>query len=365
MVDVGVLTRGKKHVRLAMLWRKHPEKENYVICDLCYRRCVIAPGRYGACGVRKNIEGKLYTLVYGLLTATGLDPIEKKPLMHFEPGSQVYSISTVGCNFYCQFCQNWEISQSRLERGLYGTYYDPDETVRNAIEMGADGISYTYNEPTVFFEYMLDTMKIAKKHGLFNTIVTNGYMTPEAVAELKGLLDAATVDFKGGGNRDFYRKFMGVYDPDYIFEFLLELKKIGVWIEITNLVVPKYGDKKEDIERLAEWISSNLGPETPFHLLRFHPHYKMTFLPPTPVETLEELAEIAKSKGLKHVFIGNVWGHPLEHTYCPNCGYLVIERYGFYISAWRLDKDNKCPRCGYKLNIRGRFRGTTTRRFFF
>lgn len=349
----------KPYVREAVLWEpvEYQGKKGYVRCDLCARRCIIAPGKYGVCGVRKNIGGKLYTLVYGLLTAMNIDPIEKKPLFHFEPGSSVLSISTVGCNFFCQFCQNWEISQSRLERGLYGRYVPPEKVVEAALEYGADGIAYTYNEPTIFFEYMYDVAKLAKQKGLYNVMVTNGYMTPEAIRMLGNYMDGVTVDFKGGGNPEFYKKFMGVPDPSPIYDALLEMKKQGWFIEITNLVVPRYGDKEEDVRRLARWIVENLGPETPFHLLRFHPDYRLTNLPPTPVETLEKLAKIAKEQGLHYIYIGNVWGHPLESTYCPQCGYKVIERRGFAITAWRLTKDNKCPRCGYKINIRGKFHG--------
>jgi len=307
--------------------------------------------------VRKNIDGKLYTLVYGLLTAANVDPIEKKPLYHFYPGSRVLSIATVGCNFFCKFCQNWEISQSRLEKGLYGVYRTPEEVVEAALATQSDGISYTYNEPTIFFEFMYDTAKLAKKHGLFNTMVTNGYATPEAIDMLGNLMDAATVDFKGGGNKEFYRKFIGVPDPEPIFETILAMRDKGWFLEITNLVVPEVGDKEEDVRRLARWIVENLGEETPFHLLRFYPHYKMKDYPPTPVETLEKLAKISMEEGLVHVYIGNVVPHELEHTYCPKCGYLVIKRYGFYIVEWRLTEDNRCPRCGYKLNIRGEYRG--------
>ena len=351
----------KPYVRLARFWEPLKDKPGYVRCNLCHRRCIIAPGKYGVCGVRKNIDGKLYVLVYGLLTAMNLDPIEKKPLMHFYPGSTVLSISTVGCNFFCKFCQNWEISQSRLERGLYGEYKSPEEVVKAALEWKADGITYTYNEPTIFYEFMYDTAKLAKEKGLFNTMVTNGYMTPEAIKELGPYMDAATVDFKGGGNKEFYRKFMGVPDPDPIFDSILEMKKQGWWIEITNLVVPKVGDKEEDIRRLSRWIIENLGDETPFHLLRFHPDYLMRDFPVTPVKTLEKLAKIAIDEGLKHVYIGNVPGHPLENTYCPRCGYPVIERIGFSIVAWKLKKGNVCPRCGYKLNIRGEYRGKNLR----
>jgi len=306
--------------------------------------------------VRRNIDGRLYTYVYGLLTAANLDPIEKKPLSHFNPGSAVFSISTPGCNFFCQFCQNWEISQSRLEKGLYGMQYTPERVVSEALRLKADGISYTYNEPTIFYEFMLDTAKLAKRSGLFNTMVTNGYMTQEALQELSQYMDAATVDFKGGGNPDFYRKFMGVPDPTPIYDTLLAMKEKGMHVEVTNLVVPLVGDDEDDLKKLARWIADNLGVETPFHLLRFYPHYKMIDYPPTDVQKLDQLASIAREEGLKHVYVGNVWGHPLEHSYCPRCGYKVIERRGFFITKWNLTDDNRCPRCGYKLNIRGSYR---------
>ncbi|MCD6323950.1 MAG: AmmeMemoRadiSam system radical SAM enzyme [Desulfurococcales archaeon] len=327
-----------------------------VRCDLCYKRCPIADGGFGACGVRYNKGGKLYTLVYGLLTAAAVDPIEKKPLMHFMPGSKVFSISTAGCNFMCRFCQNWTISQSRRDE-VFGEFFTPEQVVEAALRAGADGISYTYNEPTVFYEFMLDTAKLAKKAGLFNTMVTNGYITPEAWRELAPYMDAVTLDFKGSGNLEFYRKFMGVPSPDPIYTTLEEMKKSGTFIEITNLIVPKYGDDPEDLRRLASWIVNNLGPETPFHLLRFYPHFMMRDVPPTPVKTLEELAKIAKEEGLHYVYIGNVPGHPLEHTYCPKCGELVVRRYGFQIVEWRLKEGNTCPKCGHKLNIVGKYGG--------
>ncbi|RLG78351.1 MAG: AmmeMemoRadiSam system radical SAM enzyme [Thermoprotei archaeon] len=343
----------KPWVREAKHWIRVGDDK--VRCLLCYKRCPIADGGFGACGVRYNSGGTLYTLVYGLLTAANLDPIEKKPLMHFQPGSYVFSISTAGCNFMCAFCQNWMISQSRRHE-IFGEYVPPEKLIEMAKANKADGISYTYNEPTIFYEYMLDVAKLAKKEGLFNTIVTNGYMTIEALDELAPYLDAATVDFKAGGNKEFYRKFMGVYDPDPTFDTLLEMKRKGIFIEITNLVVPKYGDNEEDISKLARWIVENLGPEVPFHLLRFYPHFKLTDVPPTPIETLEKLAKVAKNEGLHYVYIGNVPGHPLEHTYCPGCGNLVIKRFGFDIVEWNLDDDNRCPNCGFKLNIVGKFR---------
>ncbi len=343
----------KPWVKEAKYWES--VGEGRVKCRLCYRECVIPPEEFGVCGVRYNSRGKLYTLVYGLLTAANLDPIEKKPLSHFNPGSLVFSISTVGCNFMCKFCLNWIISQSR-GRDLRGEYFTPQKVVDAAIKYGADGVSYTYNEPTVFYEFMLDTASLARRRGLFNTMVTNGYITVDALRELAPYLDAATVDLKGNASEDFYRRFMGVPDPKPIFRTLKAMKQYGVFVEVTDLVVPEYGDDLGKLEEIARWIKDNLGEETPFHVLRFHPDYMMRDVPSTPLKTLEAHAKAAKECGLKYVYIGNVPGHPLENTYCPNCGELLIRRYGFEILEWRLTEDNKCPKCGARINIKGRFR---------
>ena len=260
----------KPHVKEARLW-KPSSRSGWVECILCHRRCLIAPGKYGVCGVRLNIDGKLYTLVYGLLTAVNLDPIEKKPLMHFYPASSVVSISTVGCNFFCKFCQNWEISQSRLERGLAGVQFTAERVVELALAYEAQGITYTYNEPTIFYEFLEDTARQAHKRGLFNTMVTNGYMTPEAVDELGNLMDAVTVDFKGGGSREFYDKIMNVRDPDLIYETLIAMKDKGWWIEVTNLVVPKYGDDEEHIRKIARWDSRKPKPRNTIPSIKIPP----------------------------------------------------------------------------------------------
>ncbi|MEM1628099.1 MAG: AmmeMemoRadiSam system radical SAM enzyme [Desulfurococcaceae archaeon] len=349
-------------VKIADLWESVGNGK--VKCNLCHRRCIIVPDAYGACGVRYNSEGKLYTLVYGVLTAANPDPIEKKPLMHFNPGSYVFSISTAGCNFYCKFCDNWVLSQSRRDK-LFGKPYEPVEVVESAKKSGCQGISYTYNEPTIFFEFMYDTAKIAKENGLFNTIVTNGYMTPEAIRKLGNLIDAATVDFKGSANPEFYRKYMGVPDPTPIFQSIVEMKNQGWWIEITDLIVPQIGDREEDLKKLATWIYETLGEEVPLHLLRFHPDYLMQDIPSTPVSTLEKLAKIAMDIGLKYVYIGNVWGHRLENTHCPRCGNVVVERKGFFIVRWSLTDNFECRKCGYRLNFRGKFHGISARSLFY
>ncbi len=336
----------------------------YVKCNLCGRRCIIAPGKRGVCLVRYNREGKLYSLVYGKLTAMNVDPIEKKPLFHVWPGSYVYSISTFGCNFRCVFCDNYEISQpvelqAKLDTAIkfiekYSYNVTPEDVVKAALRTGSQGIAYTYNEPTVFYEFMLDTAKLAVKHGLFNVIVTNGYMTPEALDELAPYLLAATVDFKASGDPAFYKKYMGVPDVEPIFQFLEEAKRKGVFIEITDLIVPEFGDNINQLRKLCRWIIENLGPETPFHIIKFFPCYQLSWHYSTPIETLEKMAKIAREEGLKYVYVGNVPGHDYESTYCPECGYLLIKRAGFYIINANLSENMTCPKCGSKINIIGK-----------
>ncbi len=333
-------------LKIAKFWAK---EDSYIHCFLCARHCKIPENQIGFCGVRKVMDGILYTLNYGRLVAMAIDPIEKKPLNHFKPGTDVLSIATVGCNFACQYCLNWDISQRRK---ITGSYVSPEAVIEKAIENGAKGLSYTYNEPTIFAEYAIDVMKLAHKNGLFNTWVTNGYMTVEALDEIAKYLDAATVDFKGHGNRGFYRKYIYIPDPSPIYDALIVMKEKGVFIEITDLVVPvEEGSSNKDLRKLAKWIVDNLGPETPMHLLRFHPHYRLIDVPPTPVSILEEAVSIAKQEGLEYVYIGNVWGHKLEDTYCPKCGYKVLDREGFYIRKFEITPDSKCPQCGYKLNF--------------
>jgi len=336
----------REGLHIARFWRVDGDR---IHCYLCHRHCRIPESSIGFCGVRKNIGGVLYALNYGMVIARNVDPIEKKPLTHFVPGSMVYSVATVGCNFACQYCQNWDISQRRK---ITGYYMSPHKVVDDALLYRADGISYTYNEPTIFAEYALDIMRLAHEKGLFNTWVTNGYMTPEAIEEIGVYLDAATVDFKGHGNTIFYRKYIYVVDSNPIFDSLLALKDKGVFIEITDLVVPvDEGSNYDDVRKLARWVVENLGPETPMHFLRFHPNYKMLNVPSTPVEVLEKCVDIAREEGIQYAYIGNVWGHPYEDTYCPQCGYRVIDRLGFYIKRFDVSKDGRCPKCGHKLNI--------------
>jgi len=335
----------------AMLYERLPEGK--VRCNLCRRGCVISEGNVGFCRVRANRGGRLESAVYGRLCSVGVDPITKKPLSHFYPGAYVLSIATVGCNFNCQFCDNWVISH---ERTIAGEESTPDDIVKLAVRESCEGISYTYTEPTVFYEFAYDTAKLAHESGLFNTFVTNGYMTTEAISTIAPFLDAATVDFKGGGDPGFYRKMMGVPSVDPIFEGLKEMRRLGMHIEVTNLVVTKYGDSMDAIRRLARWIVGDLGPQVPFHILRFHPDYKLTDVPSTPLHILEQAWQVAKEEGLHYPYLGNVPGHRYENTHCPKCGVVVIERFGFEITRWRLRPDNTCPECGYAIAMKGSLR---------
>ena len=252
----------------------------------------------------------------------------------------------------CAYCQNFDISQRRKVEGVEAS---PQQVVEMALRYGSDGIAYTYNEPSIFMEYAHDIGVLARKKGLINIFVTNGYWTPDAVTMASEFLDCATVDFKGSGEREFVRKYIGIPDAEPVFQTLLEMRqRTKIHIEITDLIVPEIGDSLEAARRLCRWVYENLGPETPIHFLRFHPDYKLLHLPWTPVETLEKHCQIAREEGLLYVYVGNVPGHPLENTYCPGCGKVVVERRGFDILDWRLDENNRCPECGYAINIVGR-----------
>jgi pyruvate formate lyase activating enzyme len=333
----------------AMLYEKLENKK--VKCNLCARRCTINDDGTGFCLVRKNDGGILFSLVYAKAISACLDPVEKKPLLHFNPGASVMSIATVGCNFRCQFCDNWMISQ---DKQIAGKHFPSEEVVKTARDNNCQGISYTYTEPTIFFEYAYDTAILAHQVEFFNTFVTNGYMTPEAVKTIAPYLDAATVDFKGGGDPDFYKSFSAVPSVEPIYETLKEMGRNGVHVEITNLVVPKIGDSIDRVRALAAWIRDNLSKDAPFHLLRFHPDYQLTTIASTPIETLEKAYTVAKSEGLNYVYIGNVPGHPSENTYCPNCNELLIKRFSFEITKWNLAKDMRCPVCGQQIPIKGK-----------
>lgn len=333
----------------AILYEKLADDK--VRCTACARYCEIKKEQIGLCGIRGNKGGKLELFVYGKVIAGHVDPIEKKPVIHYFPGSKIFSIATTGCNWLCKYCQNSDISQRRKVEGVDMT---PEQVADTAIQYGAQGIAYTYNEPSIFIEFARDCGLAARKKGLMNIFVSNGYDTPQTVKMMGEFLDAITIDFKGSAEPEFTRKFIGVPNPQPIFDTLLEIRdKTKIHVEITDLIVPKVGDNLEYARRLSKFIYDEFGPEMPIHFLRFHPDYKMMDYESTPVKTLEKHYQIAKEEGLKYVYLGNVPGHPWEHTYCSECNQIVVKRFGFDIRGWNMDKNNKCKFCGNQIPIIG------------
>lgn len=329
----------------AMFWSSEGGKSKKVKCSLCPWKCTINEGKTGYCGVRKNVEGKLYSIVYGHPVSLAVDPIEKKPLFHFAPGTRCLSIATVGCNLKCRFCQNFSISQEFGE--IQGSETDPEEIVEEAKRQGVQGIAYTYTEPTIFYEYALDTMKLAKKEGLYNVWVSNGYTNPKPIKKASRYLDAVNVDIKG--NDEFYRKLCGGKGVEPVHKSLKTYKKNNVFVEVTNLIIPGFNDSEDNIREMCEWIKKNLGAETPVHFSAFFPHYKVTDIRPTPSETIEKAIGIARSVGLKWMYAGNVYGNEHESTICWKCGETIMDRRGFSVSEIR----EKCPKCGTEVELRG------------
>ncbi len=322
-----------------------------VQCTACARLCQLGEGQVGFCGVRGVVGGKLYLLVYGKVMAGHIDPIEKKPVVHYRPGSKIFSMATSGCSWACRYCQNSDISQLRK---IEGADTSPEQLVEKALAYGCEGMAYTYNQPTIFMEFARDVGRLARSKGLFNIFVSNGYDTPDTVRMMEDFLDCATVDFKGSGETQFVRRYIGIPNADPIFQSLIEIKeKTKVHLEITDLIIPRVGESLETAEKLCKWVYDNLGPDVPIHFLRFHPDYKMMDFPWTPVETLEKHLEIGKAAGLRYVYIGNVPGHPAESTYCPGCGTVLIKRHGYEILGYHLDDRNRCSACGYKTPIVG------------
>jgi len=333
----------------AILYQKLPGGK--VRCTACARYCEVNKNQIGLCGIRGNVDGKLELFVYGKVITGHVDPIEKKPVIHYRPGSKVFSIATTGCNWLCKYCQNYDISQRRKIEGQDMT---PEDVVKTTLGYGADGIAYTYNQPSIFIEFARDCGVIARKNGLYNIFVSNGYDTPETVNMMNEFLDCITVDFKGSAEPQFTRRYIGVPDPKPVFDTLLEIRdKTKIHVEITDLIVPQVGDNLDYARKLCKFIYDEFGPEMPIHFLRFHPDYKMMEFEPTPVETLEKHYTIAKEEGLLYAYLGNVPGHPLEHTYCSGCNQIAVKRYGFDIVGWNLDQNNKCKFCGNQLPITG------------
>ncbi len=313
-----------------------------VQCSLCPHNCIISDGNFGLCKVRKNENGKLYSVNYERVCSLHFDPIEKKPLYHFYPGKTIYSVGSVGCNLHCKFCQNWEISQSGVEEFGYLKKVSPQEIVNQAKNRQDNfGIAYTYNEPTVWYEYMLDIAKPAKDKGLKNVMVTNGFINPEPLEELMLYMDAFSVDLKAF-NEDFYKKFTSSrLEP--VLDTLKKIKQSGKHFEITNLAITDTNDKEEEFKQMVEWIRNELGEDTVLHISRYHPMYKMT-KEATSVDKLMKLFTIAKER-LNYVYLGNIRSDEGQNTKCKNCGRIVIKRSGYYTETLGLSQDGKCLKC--------------------
>ncbi|ATZ61529.2 MAG: AmmeMemoRadiSam system radical SAM enzyme [Methanosarcinales archaeon Met12] len=330
----------------AMLWA--PLNDGRVKCDACAHQCTIFEGKKGICRVRENHGGKLYTLIYNTVSSINVDPIEKKPLFHFYPGSMALSLGTVSCNFGCKHCQNYAIATANV-----GEESTQEITLEKSVELakqyGCQGISWTYNEPTIWFEYTYDSAKLAKKAGLYTVYVTNGYMSEDALNTIAPYLDAANVDVKAFNN-EFYRQVCGAkLEP--VLRTCERMKEKNIHLEVTYLIIPGHNDGPEEIRRFSEWVVG-IGADTPVHFSRFHPHRQMADVTPTPVETLEEAHRIAKECGVEYVYIGNVYGHRYESTFCPKCDEILIERHGYSVIN-RLGAENCCPKCGFEVNVIG------------
>lgn len=350
-----------QELKEAMLYESLPDGK--VHCFLCPWNCKIAKGKGGVCGVRQNIDGKLYTLIYGKVSSIAADPIEKKPLFHFYPGTLALSLGTYGCNMRCGHCQNWQISHVVMVKGVepgktyfverepITEYISPERLTELAKETNSQGIAWTYNEPTIWFEYTYDGSILAKKAGLYTVYVTNGYITPEALDTIAPYLDAYRVDVKGF-TEDFYFKLAKIKNFKPVLEAAERAKKKwNMHVEVITLIIPTMNDDDAQLKGIADWIVEKLGPETPWHVTRFMPYLEYSHLPPTPIETLEKARKIGFEAGLEFVYIGNVPGDPGENTYCPKCKKLLIERVGYQTEVKHVAA-GKCEFCKTDLNIR-------------
>jgi len=334
----------------ALLYEKLPNSR--VQCNTCQWRCVIGQDKFGVCRMFHNQNGILYNMNYAKVSSVAADPIEKKPLFHFFPGTLAFSLGSWGCNFHCQDCQNWEISCSEIGEPGHGSQeLQPQAAVELAKHYKCAGIAWTYNEPTIWFEYTLDSAKLAKQNNLYTIYVTNGYMTPEALDTIGPYLDAWRVDIKGFSD-SLYRKLAKITHWRGILEVAKRAKdKWNMHVEVVTNIIPTMNDDDQQLEGIANWIHDELGELTPWHVTRFYPNYHMTHLPPTPVSTMEHAYNIGKKAGLKFVYAGNVPGHKAESTVCYSCGKLVVQRFGYQTKVVGLE-DSKCKFCGAELNFR-------------
>jgi len=317
---------------------------NKIQCNICFRRCIVPPGGRGFCRVKENRDGRYYSLVYSSPSAVHVDPIEKEPQLHMLPGSEILCLGTAGCNFRCRHCHNWHLSQARPE-DLDAYHLPPEKVIELAIQKDIPTISFTYNEPTVFYEYVYDIAVLAKKKGLRILWHSNGSMNPDPLRALLEYTDAVTIDLKGF-TKKAYQNSSAELKP--VLETLKIIKQEGRWLEIVNLVIPTINDNPDDIQRMCEWIKENLGEEVPLHFSRFFPNYKLLHLPPTPIETLEDAYRIAKDTGLHYVTIGNVPGHKYNSTFCSKCGRRLIHRVHFQVSENNVVK-GRCKFCNHKI----------------
>ena len=332
-------------LRESMLSRKLDNGQ--VKCHICAHSCVVRPDSRGVCRVRENRDGCLYSLVYGKIITENVDPIEKKPLFHVLPGSKSYSIATMGCNFHCSFCQNHQISQIPPQNDFWGEGdTTPEAVVASAMAAGCQSIAYTYTEPTVYFEFAFDCCRLAHEKGIKNVFISNGYMSPEAIDVISPYLDAVNVDLKAF-SRDFYRGQCGA-SLQPVLDALKGLKDKGIWVEVTTLLIPTLNDRPEELKQLAAYIYS-LGPETPWHISRFHPQYKVQTINPTPVPAIQDALQIGKDAGLYYVYSGNIPGEKTEKTFCRACNHLLIDRVGFSVESISL-VNGACPNCQTSLD---------------
>ncbi|MEF8879355.1 MAG: AmmeMemoRadiSam system radical SAM enzyme [Candidatus Thermoplasmatota archaeon] len=323
-------------------------KDSQVECKLCNQNCKIKNNQTGFCGVRKNEGQKLYTLIYGSCSSVAVDPIEKKPLYHFKPGTKALSLGTVGCNFRCMHCQNATISRASPDDFPYMKNYSPEEIVSLAKDKGCEGIAWTYNEPGIWYEFSFDTAKLAHEEGLYNVYVTNGYIQEEPLREIAPYLDALNIDVKAFNN-DFYKEVCKARLKPVLESCELS-KKLGLHLEVTYLIIPGYNDSEEEIQDFCSWVTEKLGEETPVHFSRFHPDYKMRDVSMTSIETMNQAHEIAKESGIQHPYLGNVPPGKHDNTFCPNCNNICISRRGFSAQKKGL-KESRCSKCGCELSL--------------